>query len=166
MEWHTRQQYRDCVMGLGVSACSNLFINRASCIPSLSCLPFFLYHHYMPLYKFAGFLIYLFSNSFVCATGSGTEKWTLNLPSPARTHNKTAAAGTFPAWILRGGTYLEALRKPVSPPRLQIHCFFLSLLNGTVTTQIVIPLRACARLSANRWFSNGILSLKYSSTSG
>ena len=32
-----RQQYRDCEMGLGVSVCSNLFINHASCIPSLSC---------------------------------------------------------------------------------------------------------------------------------
>ena len=29
MEWHTRQQYMDCVMGLGVSACSNLFTNHA-----------------------------------------------------------------------------------------------------------------------------------------
>ena len=28
-------------MGFGVSACSNLFINHASCIPSLSCLPSF-----------------------------------------------------------------------------------------------------------------------------
>ena len=37
-------------MGLGVSACSNVFINHASCIPSLSCLPFFLYHPYMPLF--------------------------------------------------------------------------------------------------------------------
>ena len=45
-----RQQYRDCVIGLGMSAYSNLFINHASCIHSLSCLPFFLYHHYnMPL---------------------------------------------------------------------------------------------------------------------
>ena len=45
-------------MGLGVSAYSNLFINHASCIQSLSCLPFFLYHPYMPLFliKFAGFL--------------------------------------------------------------------------------------------------------------
>ena len=37
-------------MGLGVSAYSNLFINNASCIQSLSCLPFFLYHPYMPLF--------------------------------------------------------------------------------------------------------------------
>ena len=37
------------VIRLGVSACSNVFINHASCIPSLSCLPFFLYHPYMPL---------------------------------------------------------------------------------------------------------------------
>ena len=41
-EWHTRQQYR--VMESGVSACSNIFVNHASCIPSLSCLPFFIYH--------------------------------------------------------------------------------------------------------------------------
>ena len=34
--------YRDSVMGMGsgVSVCANLFINHASCIPSLSCLPF------------------------------------------------------------------------------------------------------------------------------
>ena len=41
-----RQQYRDFVMGLGVS---DLLVNHASCIPSLSCLPFFLYHPYIPL---------------------------------------------------------------------------------------------------------------------
>ena len=33
----------DCVVGLWVSACSNMFINHASCITSLS------YHPYMPL---------------------------------------------------------------------------------------------------------------------
>ena len=65
-EWHTRQQYyRDCVMGSWVSACSNLFNNHAWCIPSLSCLPFFLYHPFMPLFfLFAGFLIYLYKRSF------------------------------------------------------------------------------------------------------
>ena len=30
------------LIGLGVSVCSNLFINHASCIPSLSCLPYFI----------------------------------------------------------------------------------------------------------------------------
>ena len=35
-------------MGLGVSVYSNLFVNHASCIPSLSCLPF--YHPYMPFF--------------------------------------------------------------------------------------------------------------------
>ena len=40
-------QDTDCVMGSGVSAYSNLFINHASCFPYLSCLPFFLYHIYM-----------------------------------------------------------------------------------------------------------------------
>ena len=37
----------NCVMGLGVSVCSNMFTNHASCIPSLSCLSF---HPYMPLF--------------------------------------------------------------------------------------------------------------------
>ena len=52
-----RQQYRDCVMGLGVSAYSNVFINYASCIPSLSCL--FIPSLYDSFFKFAGLLIYL-----------------------------------------------------------------------------------------------------------
>ena len=38
------------VMGLGVSAYLNLFINHVSSIQSPSCLPFFLYHPYMPLF--------------------------------------------------------------------------------------------------------------------
>ena len=41
---------------VGVSACSNLFINHASCIPSLFCLPFFLYHPYNPLLNSQDFL--------------------------------------------------------------------------------------------------------------
>ena len=36
-------------MWSGVLVCSNLFVNHASCIPSLSCLSFFLYQPYMPL---------------------------------------------------------------------------------------------------------------------
>ena len=35
----------------GVSVLLNLFINHASCIPSLSCLPLFLYPPYMPLFN-------------------------------------------------------------------------------------------------------------------
>ena len=60
-------------IGIGVSASSNLFINHASCIPSLSCLPFFLYHPYMPL--FARFLMYilvpliLYYNVYLCERG-------------------------------------------------------------------------------------------------
>ena len=49
-QWHTRQQYRDLWWGWEVSVCSNLFINQASCIPSISCLPFFLYDTYVPLF--------------------------------------------------------------------------------------------------------------------
>ena len=45
-------------MRSGVSACSNLFINYASCIQSLSCLPFFLYHPYMHLLSPLNFIYY------------------------------------------------------------------------------------------------------------
>ena len=63
-----RQQYGDCVMGLGVSVCLNLFINHAPCIPSLSCLPFFLYHPYMPLFWIRKIFNLLGLHSFLYTT--------------------------------------------------------------------------------------------------
>ena len=35
------------MIGLGVSLCSNLFVNHVARIPSLSCVPSYLYHPYM-----------------------------------------------------------------------------------------------------------------------
>ena len=48
-------------MGLGVSACSNMIINLASCIPSLSCLPFF---YTIPIWLF--FEIHIILNLYTC----------------------------------------------------------------------------------------------------
>ena len=49
--WHTRQKYWYCVIWSGMSTCSNMFVNHASCIPSLSFLSFFI----IPIIKLAGF---------------------------------------------------------------------------------------------------------------
>ena len=53
-----KQQYRECIVGLGrVSTPHNVHMPH---VPSLSCLPSFLYHPYIPpIFKF-GFFIYVF----------------------------------------------------------------------------------------------------------